>query len=80
MAVSTSDRSVFNYKKYLDAIRERDRLREENKKMQLEACKLMRNEVDILRKENERLKSELISLQVKTRGMKEQSKENYSCM
>lgn len=63
--------NVFHYKKYIDAVNERNRLREENKKMQLEACKLMQNEVDMLRKENEQLKQELISLQIKNKRGRE---------
>ena len=71
-----SERAVFNYKRYINALKERDRLREENKKLQLEACKLMQNEVDMLRKENEALKQQIIILQIKNRT----EKENRLCV
>ena len=71
-----SEKAVFNYKRYINALKERDRLREENKKLQLEACKLMQNEVDMLRKENEALKQQIIILQIKNRS----EKENHLCV
>ncbi len=71
-----SEKAVFNYKRYTNALKERDRLREENKKLQLEACKLMQNEVDMLRKENEALKQQIIGLQIKNRS----EKENRLCV
>ena len=58
---------VFHYKKFKDAVAERDKLREENKKLHIEAIKLMREEVDNLQKENKRLKDEVNRLSITRR-------------
>ena len=59
--------TVFNYKRYLDAIHERDRLSEENRKLQIEASRWAEKEVELLKKENEELKQKIANLQIRCR-------------
>ena len=61
------DTSIFHYKKFIDAKNERDRLREENKKLHIEAIKLMRDEVNYWRKETEELRNEINRMAIKKR-------------